>query len=412
MITEKFKDTEVGLIPIEWEIIKLSEISNFRYGRFIPKKDLFESGFPVFSGYAIVGYLPTFEFEESQLLIVCRGVGGTGDVKISPPLVTVTNLSIIFNLKGDVDKSFLYWKLKSMDTYSLRTGSAQPQITIKDLESFKISIPHINEQKEISRILNSIENKIDLNQKMNQTLEEIGQAIFKHWFVHFEFPNEDGKPYKSSGGEMVDSELGKIPKGWDIKELPEVTKIVDCLHTKKPEHLDSDNILLQVYNIAEDSTIVFDKLYTVSDEDYAEWTKNILLDEGDCVITNAGRVGAVGRVPKDLKAGIGRNITAIRPEKISSIYLFRYLVSSHGKNQILFLTDQGTILNSLNVKGIKKIKIIVPPDDILKSFGELILPLREKVELNVLENETIAQIRDSILPKLMSGKIRVPLEGK
>lgn len=286
-----------------------------------------------------------------------------------------------------------------------------PQITFDTIKFIQLSLPPMNEQIEIVNRIETMENKINLNNKINQTLEEIGKAIFKHWFVDFEFPDEQGRPYKSSGGEMVDSELGEIPKGWEVCLLPEVSKIVDCLHTKKPETTPSDLILLQVYNISEDGTLDLTNKYSVSDSDYKEWTKNILLKEGDCLVTNAGRVGAVGQVPSGFVGGIGRNITAIRPVNIKPTYLLRYLFSKYGMMEIKRLTDDGTVLNSLNVRGIKKIHILIPPKNILDNFELVTRSLRKKVEKNNSESDLLRGIRDSILPKLMSGKIRVKLEG-
>ncbi len=320
--------------------------------------------------------------------------------------------SIVCNEKI-VNNKFIYYSLKNYKKAieNVASGSTFKEVSGKVLKKFTISIPPLEEQNKIAEILFSLDSKIELNQRMNQALEEIGRTIFKHWFVDFEFPDEQGRPYKSSGGEMVDSELGEIPKGWEVCFLPEVSKIVDCLHTKKPETTPSDLILLQVYNINEDGTLDLTNNYTVSDSDYKEWTKNILLKEGDCLVTNAGRVGAIGQVPSGFVGGIGRNITAIRPANIKPTYLLRYLFSKHGMMEIKRLTDDGTVLNSLNVRGIKKIRILIPPEDIRDNFELMARSLRKKVEKNNSESDLLRGIRDSILPKLMSGKIRVKLEG-
>ena len=210
---------------------------------------------------------------------------------------------------------------------------------------------------------------------------------------------------------MVDSEIGQIPEDWKVAELPKVASVIDCLHTKKPEECVSDFLLLQVYNISVDEgTIDLTEKYTVSRSDYDAWTKNIEVRSGDCIITNAGIVGAIAQIPVDFAGGIGRNITAIRPEHVPPTYLLRYLMSNHGQKEIEKNTDQGTIFDSLNVKGIRKLRILIPPEEILAQFELSSRPLRERVERNNLENASLKDIRDSLLPKLMSGKIRVPLE--
>jgi type I restriction enzyme S subunit len=262
----------------------------------------------------------------------------------------------------------------------------------------------------IASILGRLDDKIELNQQMNKTLEAIGKTIFQQWFIDFEFPNEEGKPYKSSGGKMVDSEHGPIPENWKVTTLPSIASVIDCLHAKKPERCDSNFLLLQVYNINVDYGIIdLTEKYTVSDSNYKTWTKNIEVSTGDCIITNAGIVGAIAQIPVDFTAGIGRNITAIRPEHVPPTYLFRYLRSSYGKKEIERNTDRGTIFDSLNVKGIRKMLIPIPPKEILTHFESVCRPLRESVERNILGNSSLKDIQDLLLPKLMSGKIRVPM---
>ena len=199
----------------------------------------------------------------------------------------------------------------------------------------------------------------------------------------------------------------KIPTNWTVKELPEVTKIVDCLHMTKPIKTKNTAYLLQVFNIVNDGIIDLSKKFHVSDEDYQLWTKNIEVCEGDCVISNAGRVGAIGQIPYWLTSGIGRNITAVRPVKVTPTYLVEYLFSKFGQREIEKQTDSATVFNTLNVKGIKKIKILIPNKEIMKQYEKISRPLRKKIEVNHVSILHLHSIRDLLLPKLMSGKIRV-----
>jgi type I restriction enzyme, S subunit len=313
-----------------------------------------------------------------------------------------------------IDTHYLSWffGLSGFKEYirGIAVGATMPSLNTDILSNVPIYYPPLDKQQNTAAILDSVDGKIALNEEMNKTLEAMGQALFKDWFIDFEFPNEKGKPYKLNGGKMVDSELGEIPEGWRVAVLPEVSLVVDCLHTKKPEMIQEGRLLLQVYNIATDGTLDFTEKYPVSEGDYQEWIRNIEVKEGDCLITNAGRVGAVGQVPMGFKGGIGRNITAIRPVGVTPAYLFRYLFSSYGLGEIRRQTDQGTVLDSLNVKGVKKIRILIPLRAVIGGFEEIARPLREKVERNKSENDCLVGIRDSLLPRLMSGKIRVNLE--
>ncbi len=228
-----------------------------------------------------------------------------------------------------VNKEFLYyWLLYSREKMlSGVHGSVMGHLTKSSFEKQDISLPPLNEQRNIASILSALDNKIELNNRMNQVLEQMAQAIFKQWFVDFEFPNENGEPYKSSGGEMVDSELGMIPKDWSIKVLSEVSQIIDCLHSKKPDKLEKGKLLLQVWNIGQNGSLDLEKKYLISEEDYRKWTSRIEVQEGDCVITNVGRVGAIAHIPIGLKCAIGRNMTAIRSIECSSSYILENLLS-------------------------------------------------------------------------------------
>ncbi|MCS4585906.1 hypothetical protein FZ990_10100 [Clostridium perfringens] len=110
------------------------------------------------------------------------------------------------------------------------SGSVQKCLYLGDINNIKIPLPSLGEQKAIAKILSDLDEKIEINNKINKNLEEMAQAIFKQWFVDFEFPNEEGKPYKSSGGEMVESELGMIPKGWKIKNITELVDSISIKH--------------------------------------------------------------------------------------------------------------------------------------------------------------------------------------
>ncbi|MCW6159509.1 MAG: N-6 DNA methylase [Candidatus Micrarchaeales archaeon] len=226
----------------------------------------------------------------------------------------------------------------------------------------------------------------------NVYLADFIKNIFIKWFINFDFPDKNNRPYKSNGGKLTFSKEfeQKIPAGWSVIPLTDVVKVIDCLHTKKPDFTNSENILLQFYNVGEFGLLDLNKIYTVSKDDYKIWTKNILLTEGDCILTNAGLTGAAAQIPHDFHAGLGRNITALRPEKITPSYLIEYILSDYGEKQIRRNLDIGTIFDTLNVKGIKKFVILVPPADILKKFEEIARPLRKIMEKNAYENLTLS----------------------
>ena len=270
---------------------------------------------------------------------------------------------------------------KNMENISLKLNERAKDFSILDAETR-------NNLKEVGYRAYS---DCPFGYASNIALSEFIRNIFNQWFIRFEFPGKGNKPYRSNAGEFVYSEEleQRIPKGWNVLLITQVARIIDCLHIKKPDPIESRNILLQVYNIGDFGLLNLSDIYAVSDEDYRTWTKNILLQEGDCIITNAGLTGAVAQIPHGFNAGIGRNITSLRPHAISASYLVEYLLSDYGKKEIAGNLDVGTIFDSLNVKGIKKMKILVPPNDILEKFEKIARPLRKIMEKNAYENLTL-----------------------
>lgn len=158
-------------------------------------------------------------------MVNSTGVGTLGRVaqvknEINEPLTADSHVTILRPDQNLVDGLYFGYAIINKEAHITFLGegsTGQTELSRKRLSSeIEINVPELQTQKRIASILSSLDKKIELNQKMNQTLEEIGQAVFKQWFVHFEFPNEEGKSYKTSGGEMVDSELGKIPTGWSL----------------------------------------------------------------------------------------------------------------------------------------------------------------------------------------------------
>jgi len=418
----KFKQTEIGMIPKDWEIKELKEIAPYINEKIsldeIDIKSFIstENMLPDKNGITIASSLPKVgkvtQFKEGDILFsnirtyfkklwLAKFSGGC------------SNDVLVIRGKYPINNKYLYYFLSQNKFFEFTVltskGTKMPRGDKNAIMGYNINIPSINEQQVIAKILSNLDSKIELNQQMNKTLEAIGQAIFKHWFVDFDFPNEKGKPYKSSGGEMVDSELGEIPKGWEIGKLPEVAIVTDCLHTKKPKQKYDGDMLLQFYNLTDEHGINISNPYYISKEDYTVWTKNILVKEGDLLFTNAGGQ-KIARVPYWFKGGIGRNITAVRGNKINVAYLFYYFLSSYGNNQTNKNTDAGTIFSSLNVKGIRNISILIPPKEITDNFSRMASKICSKIETNDINKYNLSQIRDSLLPRLMSGKIRVPVE--
>ena len=310
-----------------------------------------------------------------------------------------------------------YWFASSwMQDYFIRNnkGSTVPLITLTELKDAPISYPEdLSVQRKIVENIESISCKIDINRNICSELESMAKTLYDYWFTQFDFPNEEGKPYRSSGGAMEWNEQLKreIPKGWETDNIQNTCSVIDCLHSQKPEQLyvAENYYLLQLENLVDLGLIDLHSKYYVSKDMYELWTSRIQLEDGDLVVTNAGRVGAVSRIPQHVIAGIGRNMTAIRPNTVPPFFLYYFFKSPDFSVQMRANTDSGAFFCSLNVRGIKQLLLTVPPanSDILKRFDSIVEPMRRKIESLQLENEELTKLRDWLLPMLMNGQATV-----
>jgi len=341
-----------------------------------------------------------------DLLISKTGrVGAVAQILDDTPYAYGRNLVLVRPSLTVVDPAYLrFWMLGSRFRQEIQThtsdGTVLQSLHVKYVPHLVVVVPPLAEQRAIAAILGALDDKIELNRQMNQALEAMAKALFKSWFVDFE-------PFRDRG--MQKSALGLIPTGWRVTELGEVAEVIDCLHSKKPIRQPCGKPLLQLWNIRDDGLIDMTSTFWISEEDYLLWTSRIEAQVGDCVITNVGRVAATAQIPQGLRAALGRNMTAIRCRQSFPFptFLIVYLRSSPMRNEIVLKTDTGTVLDALNVKDIPRLRLVKPPPPLVERFEIESRPLRERMEKNLAENDTLGTIRDTLLTKLLSGEIRV-----
>lgn len=294
---------------------------------------------------------------------------------------------------------------------SQAVGATMPNLNTGILSRIPFTGPEKATQERISAILRAIDDKIDVNNRINAELEAMAKTLYDYWFVQFDFPDANGKPYKTSGGKMVYNAMLKrdIPAGWNLKPIVECCDVIDCLHSKKPElnYISDECYLLQLENIEDNGLLNLSVKYFVSRENYINWTSRIEVKQHDIVMTNAGRIAAFAQIPEGVKCGIGRNITAIRPKDIERNYFFSSLSGMDIQSQIAKNLDHGAFFKSFNVKGIKLLKIMKTNNGLEDKFESLITPVIEKRQQMQHENEMLKELRDWLLPLLMNGQVTV-----
>lgn len=314
-----------------------------------------------------------------------------------------------------VNPHYIYYLLSSRayQDYlkSLDVGSAQPSIKVPHLLGINVEVLSLNIQNKIVDTFSILDDKIELNIQMNKTLEAIGQALFKHWFVDFEFPNEKGKPYESSGGEMVDSELGEMPKGWSIVEnISDICEKINYGYTQSASKKIVGPKFLRVTDINKGDWINWNSVpyCEIGDKDLAKY----ILKRMDIVIARMADPGKIAIFESDIRTVFASYLIRIRfKDPLQAYYLYYLMKSRYYQNYILGAST-GTVQKSLNAKGLTNgLSIVIPDKAILRKFNDVIILLRGKVNINLSENNNLSRIRDSLLPRLMSGRIRVPIGG-
>lgn len=323
-----------------------------------------------------------------------------------------------------IDPRYLFYWMQGGEFWEQSEGvkgqtDMADYVSLGDQRRMFLTLPPLSEQRSIARILGTLDNKIELNRHMNRTLESTAQVLFRSWFVDFEpvsAKREGRKPVGMDDATAAlfpehfqETDIGPIPTGWDISSIGMIADVIDCLHSKKPDRLPLGKPLLQLSNIRDDGLLDPSDLYLISEYDYDKWVSRMEAQQGDCVITNVGRVGAVSQIPPGIKAALGRNITGIRCKASHPFptFLIQCLLSAAMRDEIVQKTDAGTILDALNVKNIPLLRFILPSTPLLEIFEKSMRPIRAKMEHNFRVSLTLGSLRDTLLPQLLSGELRV-----
>ena len=296
------------------------------------------------------------------------------------------------------DYEFVYYTLKNDYTTlaSLANGGAQQNLNAQIIKDYVLKMPSLADQRRIASILSSLDRKIELNNKINADLEEMAQAIFKNWFVDFE-PFKDGK--------FVDSELGMIPEGWKVGTLGDMGTIV-C--GKTPSKANSN-----YYG----GDIPFIKIPDMHGNVFVESSEDRLTEQGSLSQIKkiippyslmVSCIATVGLVSINTKPShTNQQINTIIPHNKSALfYLYQYI--KNNEELLKNMGRGGTTTLNVNTKSFSNIRLFIPSDIALLQFHQIVEGLFKKIELNMQESRTLSLLRDTLLPRLMSGEIEVP----
>jgi type I restriction enzyme S subunit len=331
----------------------------------------------------------------------------------------------IFSLDKKIkNENYIYWFFKQWNvTVELAQnagGSAnQANISGKLIKSLEINLPPLPEQKSIAAILSSLDAKIENLRQQNKTLEKIAQILFKHWFVDFEFPScakaSAGKPHKSSGGKMIDSELGHIPQGWRLENLGSICEKISKGTTptqNETKGLEKDVSFLKVKDLNDYGDINLDSIEKIPRSVHETKQKRSILHVNDILFSIAGTIGRVAIIPNSLDdCNINQALAYIRLRSKNTLleYTYLWLRSTETLYEISSNIVQA-VQSNVSLGVLSSLSLIIPSDQILIKWSNVIKPIFNKIDCNKNQIQTLTKTRDTLLPKLMSGDIRVPQE--
>lgn len=429
----------MSAVSREWEEVRLDEIGTIVTGKtpstkveenfgkeypFITPRDMDDMKYVrITERYLSKQGIDSVEKQVLKGTSICVSCIGSdmGKVMLSKGIcVTNQQINSITKIKENYDIDFIYYSLKPLKEFfhKIAGGSTMPIVNKSRFSEITIPMPPLEEQKAIAHILSTLDEKIETNNQINKTLEKMAQTIFKHWFVDFEFPNENGEPYKSSGGEMVESELGMIPKGWGVGCIGDVSSVISKGTTPTKKDIDSsidEPIInfLKVKDIDDEGNISMNTLERIPNSVHLNKLKRSILKKWDILFSIAGTIGRVATVDSRLdNSNANQAIAFIRLNEVEKMFVF-----------ILFLLKSENIQNEINANvvqavqanaslgTIKSLKCVLPRENVINRFNKIVFPIYNNQTNIRVENEKLTNLRDLLLPKLMSGEIRVPLKG-
>ena len=381
-------------MTMETKSYKLEEIAkSFYYGSMPQEKMICDSGYPIFTGYRYIGYYSEYNISRRSIVVVARGVGGTGNVRIAEEKTFLTNLSIAVDIDTSiVDIDYLKHYLNIQGLRYLDSGAAQSQITINSLKRHRVFLPELRAQKSIVAVLSAYDNLIEVNNKKIKVLEQMEENLYKEWFVRFRFP----------GHETAEFENG-IPMGWEYSTVDSLSSVLQ--RGISPDYDDAGNL-----------TVISQKCIRQNIMDIREsrqqtkpFKSELNLIDGDTVIcsTGTGTLGRVGQVYGEYPdTTFDSHVTLVRARKNIGKH-FLYWTLKEMQPWFMNMGIGSTNQQELYRGTIKNAKAICPDNKLVAQFETIIEPIHQNIISLIKSQDNLIKQRDLLLPRLMSGRLEV-----
>ncbi|MGV0978424.1 restriction endonuclease subunit S [Empedobacter falsenii] len=374
---------------------KISELidvfNNIRVPLSSKQRENIDKIYPYYGAQGIVDYVDNYLFDGEYILVAEDGENLRSNNQNICNLVNgkfwVNNHAHIIKANSFNNIKYLFYNFNRINFEPYVTGSAQPKLNKENLLNIITPVHDLKEQQKIASVLSVLDDKIELNNKINAELEAMAKTLYDYWFVQFDFSDADGKPYKSTGGKMEYNEVLKreIPEGWEVKEFDEVFNISrGTLITKETSSVGNYKVVAAGLNYS----------YLTGDFNREKYT-----------ITVSGSGANAGYVNFWTERIFASDCTTVRGN--SDIETFLGLQFLKLYQNYIFSLAKGSAQPHVYPSDIEGLYYVCPPDYLIKTFGKLSFNIYEKISNNLKQNQELAQLRDWLLPMLMNGQIKV-----
>lgn len=374
---------------MEWKEVRLGEIINFKRGHDLPHTAMQKGEIPVAGSNGIIGY-HNVATPIKPILTIGRS-GNIGKPYFYEEAWAHNTTLYVDDYKGN-DPKFIYYLCLTLPFANFKGGSAVPTLNRNHIHTLSVKYPvNISDQRRIAAILSSLDRKIELNNKINAQLEEMAQAIFKSWFVDFE-PFKDGK--------FVESELGLIPEGWRVGTLTKIADFLNGLAMQKfpPEN---ENDSLPVLKIKELGQGSFD---TNSDRCSSNIKKEYIIEDGDVVFSWSGTL--IVDIWCGGRCGLNQHLFKVSSKDYPK-WFYLYWTKYHLDKFIRIAKDKAVTMGHIKRGELDNSMVLIPSKDDMVKISNLMQPIVDNIISERLQNRNLAQLRDTLLPKLMNGEIEI-----
>ena len=381
----------------------LGDLLKIKNGR--DHKHLEDGKIPVFGSGGLMRYVNQSLYDDESILLPRKG--SLSNIQYTKkPFWTVDTLYYTEIDKKKVEPYYLYHYLKRLDLSNLNSGTGVPSMTFGAYYDIKIKLPDLPIQQKIASVLSALDDKIELNNRINAELEAMAKTLYDYWFVQFDFPivTSSGveKPYKSSGGKMVYNETLKreIPEGWEVKSLYKIADFINGLACQKfrPENENDDYLpVIKIREMNEGKSNNTERVRVNIPE------KNIIND-GDVLFAWSASLDV--KIWTEGKGALNQHIfKVVSKDYPRSFYYFELL--NYLKHFKMMAELRKTTMGHITIDHLKTSYISIPPKNLIEKLDKKLNILIEKIIINQKQNQELSALRDWLLPMLMNGQVKV-----